>query len=164
MTVLGNSVLYDSGYLPFCSLAPPERSESSAPHGALSNMHRTAEPVSLPPLSSIVWFISTPSVTPVSGWELYKGRPDPDSISYACHCISSLFTGYLSVTFFQQLGSYTLITQTGSLEEKYFNLLHKQHIFFSEGEIQEICSNASFILRSSELALEFFGVMLGHLW
>lgn len=100
MTVLGNSVLYDSGYLPFCSLAPPERSESSAPHGALSNMHRTAEPVSLPPLSSIVWFISTPSVTPVSGWELYKGRPDPDSISYACHCISSLFTGYLSVTFF----------------------------------------------------------------
>lgn len=50
MTVLGNSVLYDSGYPPFCSLAPPERSESSAPRGALSNMHRTAEPVNLLPL------------------------------------------------------------------------------------------------------------------
>lgn len=50
MTVLGNSVLHDSGYPPFCSLAPPERSESSAPHGALSDMHRTAEPVNLPPL------------------------------------------------------------------------------------------------------------------
>lgn len=56
----------------FCTLAPPERTECCVLHGALRNLHRPAERVSVSLLSCVIYSVlhqHLTSVTPVSGWE-----------------------------------------------------------------------------------------------